>query len=347
MCAPPLKSMEEQFEELRVYLRGLAGSKVLVVTHRNADPDAIGCAFIMRDACASLGIKVEICIPEGPDKQARAILESFGFSWREECEPEDHLLVCDTSNKMMLGKAQYLLDAVKSLIVIDHHSPPGSLVERATASLIIPEPASTVLAVLLADKVGVRLDSTIATIGLTGILYDTRRFLTATPNVFLASKILLESGGDYALALKFLEPREDRSQAIARLKGVQRASVLDVCGYLVAVSESSAHEAAVAKALVTLGVDLALVAGGHDISRASVRVSGRLQEKGFDSSKLVEKVARMIGGEAGGHPGASGISKYEVKRNLKIVKNEVLRQLLLNAVEMIMEICDISGNSYQ
>ncbi|AKG38892.1 hypothetical protein MA03_05985 [Infirmifilum uzonense] len=331
--------MNQRVSEAAYYFSSIKGARALIITHRNADPDAIGCAYVLQSISTTLGFEAEVCLPEGPDRLSKRILNSLRVPWQEDCDTADLLVICDTSNKMMLGGAASLIDKAKEIIIIDHHSPPGNLISKASYSLIIGEPSATVIAVLLADALKVRLTKEISTIALSGILYDTRRYLSTTPNTFLASKILLEEEGDYDMALKLLEFPEDRSEIIAKLKGVQRASILDICGYLVAVTEASAHEAAVAKALVSLGVDLAIVAGGHEFSRTSIRVSNRLLEKGFDSSKLVADVATSLEAEAGGHPGASGISIY--KRGIKpnIIRNESLRRLLWHSVELLNEIC--------
>jgi len=321
------------------FLRSFTGKKLIITTHKNADPDAIGCAFVVKKVCTSLGIEAEVCLPEGPSSVSKKIMGTLGAQWRERCQEADGAVVCDTSNAVMLGDIRPLLEAETDILVIDHHFPPGVLAERAKVSIIAREPASTVIAVLLADRLGVEIDSRTALIALTGILYDTRRYLYTSPSTFLASKILLESGADYAQALKLIEEKEDRSELIARLKGVQRASVIDVCGYVIAVTESSAHEASVARTLVSLGVDLAIVLGGHDATRVSVRASERLLERGFDSSKLVSSVAKMLGGEGGGHPGASGYTNLASKK-LRGIRNRTLRQFLLNAIAEVMAFCE-------
>ncbi len=329
-----------EIEQAAAFLRELSGKRALVVTHKNADPDAIGCAYTVKKVCDSLGVKAEVHLPDGPSKVSRSILESLGVSWQEKWGEAQALIVCDTSNMSMIGDHPNLIEGIPEVLVIDHHFPPGSLAERASVRLIMQEPASTVIAVLLAERLGVKLDSVTATLALAGIIYDTRRFLYTSPNTFLASKLLLESGVDYIKTLKMLEEKEDYSEIIARLKGVQRASIVDVCGYLVAITESSAYEASVARTLVSLGVDLAIVVGGHGVSRASVRVSERLLRKGFDSSSLVADVARAIGGEAGGHPGASGYMRSIARREVKSFKNKTLRQLLLRAIDSLMGFCE-------
>ena len=331
--------MFQEFQKLRTLLESRQGYATVIVTHQNADPDAVGCAFILQKIFSSFGIKAEVCLPGGPDRHAGRMLSALELPWKEECDQADMLLVCDTSNESMLGGASRLIENVGEILIIDHHRPPGNLTGKATLSLVFDEPASTVIAVLLADFMGVNLDSRASTLALAGILYDTRRYLVVSPNTFQASKILLESGGEYDKALRLLESPQDRSEIIAKLKGVQRASIIDVCGYLVAVTEASAHEATVANALISLGADLAIVAGGREVSRASIRVSKRLLEKGFDSSKLVSDAASLVGAEAGGHPGASGLSKYVLGRKLSSMKNEELRALLLLSIRMIENIC--------
>lgn len=321
------------------FLHALEGKSVVILTHKNADPDAVGCAFVMQRICQQYRVHAEVYLPEGPSGLSKKILGTLGFTWQSEHPDSNAVIVCDTSNVHMLGEAGKVAEQASALLIIDHHKPPGNLVEKASITVLQEEPASTVLAVKIAEALKVDLDSKLSTLALTGIVYDTRRFMSASPATFHAAKWLLEMGGDYSLALKLLEEEEDRSEIIAKLKGVQRASILDVCGYIVAVSEVSSHEASVARALVSLGADLAIVAGGRDISRASIRVSGRLLERGFDSSRLVYKVAKELGGEGGGHSGASGIVRHSTTRGLRWTRSEELRQLVARALEMIWELC--------
>lgn len=311
---------------------------VLVATHVNADPDAVAAAFVLKSVLEKLGFRVRTCFPEGPSRLSKQLLDKLEIPYKNDCTCFSRLVViCDTSNESMLASAaECLKDA--EIVVVDHHEP-GNLVRRASLAAVYPEqPAATVIAVELAQLAGVSLEPKLATLALAGILYDTRRFSIATPKAFRAAAWLLESGGNYESAMLHPEEALEHSEKIARLKAAQRAMLIDVCGSIVALSEVTAYEASAARALITLGADVAFVLGGKEELRVSARASERVLDAGLSIAEIARRVAAVLGGEGGGHKGAGGLKIQGEKSQseiLRVISGEIIREL--------MELCREEG----
>lgn len=320
------------FEEFLKYIGRLASSEeILVVAHVNADPDAVATVLIVKRILEKQGLRVRTCFPEGPSKLSKELLGKLEITYENNCSCGAHyVVVCDTSNEVMLSNvAECLREA--EVIVVDHHEP-GNLLQRAVIALVDPkEPAATTIAVELAQLAGVDIGAKLATLALGGILYDTRRFVIATPRTLRSAAWLLESGGRYEVALPYPEEMLDYSERVARLKAAQRALFIDICGFIAAATEVTAYEASTARALVMLGADVAIVLGGKEELRVSARASDRILKAGLDIAAVARKVASIFGGEGGGHKGAGGV---KVRRGassnalLRAVTNELIREIL-------------------
>ncbi len=308
---------------------------VLIVTHTNADPDAVATALVVREVLSQLGLKAATCFPEGISRASRELLEKLGISYENSCTCRGrHVVVCDASNEAVLGEAAQCLAGAASLVIIDHHEA-GSLSGRARVAVIEPdEPAATTLAVELAQAAGVRLSPQLASLALGGILYDTKRFAVVSPRTLRAAAWLLECGGRYESALPRSEEELDYSEKVARLKAAQRALFVEVCGHIIALSEVTAYEASAARALVSLGADVAFVVGGKEEVRVSARASRKVLDKGVDLAEILRRVAEAVGGQGGGHKGAAGLN---VRGG--VTPGTVLRKLAEEVTRVLSEHC--------
>lgn len=305
--------------------------EVLVITHANADPDAVASALLLAHALTRLGVrKVVVAFPEGASKLSRKILEGLGMAVEYLSRPPRAryaaVAVVDATNRNQLGAFRGVLKGARVLL-LDHHLPPGDVASIANYAIVMRETAATVIAYFAAKRLGVPVDQQLATLALAGLLFDTRRFLHATPNSLRVAVQLIEEGGDYALALSLLKEEEDFSERVAKLKGAMRCHVLRVGSYLVAASEVGSFEASVARALVALGADVVLVASERDGEcRLSIRLSQLFHEKtSFSASRdLASRLTAGIRGEGGGHDTAASFkgtctSSFALREALGIV----------------------------
>ena len=283
-----------------------------MVSHANADPDAVASALLMHLALKHLGLDdVDVAFPEGPSRLSRKVLAGLNLDVRYlKAPPRRHYgaaVVVDATNFAQLTVFRRLVERLPLKLVVDHHVPQGDIVSGAAFSLVGNEPATVVLAYRVVRDLGLKLDPRLATLALSGLLFDSRRFAWTTPEALRAAASLVEEGGDYALALSLLEEETPFSERVARLKGALRSHVLRVGDFLVAASEVGSFEASVARSLVALGADAALVAsekGGE--CRLSVRLSkGFVERTGINAGlDVAAEVARSLGGRGGGHAAA-------------------------------------------
>ncbi|MEM1691714.1 MAG: DHH family phosphoesterase [Thermofilaceae archaeon] len=289
-----------------------AEEPVLIVTHVNADPDALASSILLNHLLKEMGFRdVDLAFPEGPSKLSRKIMDALNIRLKYVRKPGRRAYsaaaVVDATNGVQLSVFRPLVEQSALLLVIDHHVPPGELATRASFSLVREEPATTVLVYQAVEGLSVPLTGGLSTLALTGILFDSRRFIRATPETMRTVARLLELGGDYNLALSLLEEESPYAERVAKLKGALRSHVLNVGGFLVAVSEIGSYEASLARALISIGADLALVASARNGEcRLSIRASRSFLEKtGISASRdLALAVARELGGEGGGHDAA-------------------------------------------
>ncbi len=324
--------VEDFIEGFRRLFSGL--SSVLVVTHSNADPDAIASAVITLQLLEYLGSKACIGVPEGPSKVSRALLERLSIDLRF-CGGEtsyEGCVIVDSSNPVQLGSFRDSCLSAKVRALVDHHEL-GLLHGMVELKLVDVNASSTTeLIVRIAERVGVKLDGRIATLAVAGIIYDSRRFQNVSPHTFRVVNTLIEWGCDYSLALKSLVVErgsvEDLSRRVATLKALSRLRVEKAChDLLIAVTHIGSHESDVAKTLVNIGADVAVVlAEREDKARASVRVSERALEKGVKASTIASYIASKHRGEGGGHETVA-MAHIQLEEGVERIVDSIARSL--------------------
>lgn len=332
-------------EALAKYINSLSrDTQILVLTHINPDPDAVASVFLIKKILDTYGLNATILFPDAPSRVSKRILEKLDIDWTTTVEVHRPyaLVICDTSSSVLLGKNKNLLNNSEKTLVIDHHFPCGDLCEKAEFRIVLREPSTTAIIADIARKSNITLGEKLSTLALCGILYDTRRFAISSPSTFKTSAWLMEQGGDYNMALSLLTEKIQYSEKIARFKGIYRSSIVEVCGYIIATTEVSAFEASVARTLVSIGADVAIVIGGKkEEIRVSIRASKELLEKGFSASEISKRISKSLGGQGGGHEAAAGINillrnKGEAGR----LKNLLTKELLNETVRNILLYCE-------
>ena len=308
------------------------GSSVLVTTHVNADPDALASAYLIAHVAKSVGANhVDVFLPGGPSAVSKKIMRELMLP-----RPVDKLnitydvvIIVDTSCSELLGPAKDLVEG-SAVAIIDHHVSGGDLIKRARLAIVEQEVATSVIIADLMVNGGLKPNAKLSTLALCGILYDSRRFTRATPRALRVTAYLIELGGAYDKALKLLSEEQPLSEKIAKLKGAQRAIIVRFSTFLIAASQVSAHEAAVARALLSLGADVAVVAGGK---RGEVRICARaspsfVKKTGVRLGEFMSELARYIPGKGGGHDQAAGFNgRGDPSRALNLTVRLLLSKL--------------------
>jgi phosphoesterase RecJ-like protein len=291
--------MQIRDDEFRNLISGY--KRVLYLCHRNADPDAIGSGFALREAFGG-----DLAAVEGVSKTAAALMKAIGTDVLIDPSYEgyDLVVVVDTAVRLQVGD----LD-LKDYAVVDHHQD-RDLIEAAC--FYIQRPAdSTAEIVWEILKKSETLPSQKAALALVvGIITDTGRFKHAHASSFrTVAEILERSEIEYADALEVLSriPTET-SRRIAALRAASRAEIEWTNDWVVVSSEVGAFEGSSAMTLVEIGADVALVGGMHgDRCRISGRAKRNAVLAGLDLSAIMGEVGRAYQGDGGGHRGAAAL----------------------------------------
>ncbi|WP_158318595.1 DHH family phosphoesterase [Aeropyrum camini] len=290
---------------------GGVGKRSAVITHRNADPDAVGAALVIREVLKTLGHIPCLYSPEGVSRLSRKLLEAVGERFEPLCSLDEKpiaAIVVDAANLSQIAGAEKLFETARFKAVIDHHER-GSIHEAVDVAVVDPGAgSSSELAVKTAVEAGVKIPSPVATAALGGIVYDTGRFLRASRLSFEAAAHLIALGADYGKVLdtsrqKGRRDRGDLSLRLAKLKAYSRLRVGRACGeLLIAATYIGSFESTVAKSLVDEAADVAIaVAERATEFRVSVRVSHLALENGVTAQAIASMLAEKFGGEGGGH----------------------------------------------
>lgn len=320
--------MQIRIQELDKIIRILAtpNQKKLVLVHHNADPDSIGSA-------ASLKIvfpNVDIGITGDVSRTAERLLETLRVSVVNEPELKNYnqVILVDTASSAQLGP---YADKIENPIVIDHHAP--SPVWEHAKFYYCDENKSSCTEIIyelirIAHHLGFidfSFDSGGSTniedlerVGLAllvGIVSDTANFRYATPFTFLTFANLLRQTGrqmDEILEIVEGDAIEDPSRKVAHLKAAQRIvwKKLGDDGVLMATSNVSSFEASAAKAILTLGADVVVVAAQRgDEVRISARARRSVLERyDIHLGRLMHEIAATFKCGGGGHEGSAGLN---------------------------------------
>jgi len=314
--------------------------RVAVVTHINADPDALASALLAKLLVDRLyGADADLIFPEGLSSVSKRLAERFlsGMEFLENFVGNyDLYLVVDSSSSSALREVgEKVLSYASRAVIIDHHFPPGDLVQGAAYVCVRRELACTNILLEAVFKAGIDLDRGLASISLAGILYDTGRFQRADPKTFMLSSKLLEIGVDYEEVVGLLQEPMSLSERVARLKAASRCLIIRVGDYIICGSHVSSHEASAARGLLSLGADVAVVVGGK---RGEIRVSFRSTQEFYRNTgislgrDIVPLLSDIMEGSGGGHATAAGFNGVgDVQKTLQLVlrllSSEVYRRV--------------------
>ena len=314
----------------------LRQGRTLVLSHVNADIDAMGCSI----ALAAMFPGVEVGAVESVSRGAQNLLQHFEGRYpvltdppvAANAAPYDRVLFVDTATPAQVGHYAPML---ATSIVIDHHAPDAAL--RAVNPRYVCDPDSPSCAQLvhrLAREAGAQVNGDAAFALVAGIVADTERFRIA-PNSAVedALAILRAAGIELSEVIGAMErPVYDRSQVVAVLKAAQRMAHMEAGQFILAHTRVGAFEASAARHMVSMGADVALVVHeeGGTVS-ITARASRRALDAGFHLGDYMQRLAQVVGGSGGGHAGAAGFKApgkvEDVEPRAVALAREMLRRL--------------------
>jgi nanoRNase/pAp phosphatase (c-di-AMP/oligoRNAs hydrolase) len=328
-----------QFTDITQVLDELHAKLVVLLSHHNADPDAICSAY----AFASLlkysrpGLEVEIGAAHGISRLSKHLLNYLPIEMKAEprLDEANAIVLLDTNTIQQLDSlAEKVRVSKVPIIVIDHHAAHPETQQIARICITSEESSSTCEIVYnFFKQIGVKPGQNEAKALFLGIAFDTRHFVLASSSTLKNIAELIDAGVNAQETLPLLALPIDFSERVARLKACRRAKLLKIGEWIAAFSHVSAYQASAARALIDLGAHVAAVAGQKN---ESIEISLRANQEFYAKTglHLGKDVAKPLGeflhGMGGGHATAAGVNGTgDIETGLKFCLR-LLRQRLTN-----------------
>jgi len=288
--------------------------RVAIVCHRNADVDAYLSAYALSKLLGRVAPRAEVDIvtPEGMTVIARRVSRAFPHRVIERSHSTYDLFVAvDVGHtellKSWLGR---MIEGEAVKVLVDHHPlRKRSIYDRAIVDTKATSAAEVVCKIF--KVLDLSMNKEVAQALLVAILFDSQNLGIAGAGTLRTVTDLIDRGARLEEARRMLRSRPDYGEVIARLKGAQRLRILRLGAWIVATSRVGSFQAAVARSLLGLGADVAIVTGKTDPeTRSSLRSTPRFfEETGIHlGTGVAEVVATKGGGYGGGHPTAASMS---------------------------------------
>jgi phosphoesterase RecJ-like protein len=188
--------MRSEAQEIRRLVDG--SSRVVVISHKDADGDTLGSALAMTEVISGKGKDVSMRVPP-PVPEIYGFMPGFDrINLEESGRPPDLVVVMDASNLERLSDTLGPLPEGTPVINIDHHV---SNTRFGTLNLVVPDASSTAEVTFdLLRELDIPITPTIATNLYAGVLTDTGGFRheNTTYRVLEIAAELVKRGADAA-----------------------------------------------------------------------------------------------------------------------------------------------------
>jgi len=321
-------------EELCRLLKG----NVIIICHHNADPDAVCSAFALLCLVAEIdaNTNAKIIYPDTVSRVSARIMKHYRINAQaiDDLGKPNTIIVVDTGNLSQLDRiAPFLASSPVPKVFIDHH-PRNPEVETLAALYISDELAVATCEIVyeLFHDLGFKPNQETASALLAGLAFDSRHFSLGTQRTFRVAADLIDLGASLTTTWELLGGEIDESERIARLKAAQRMTVTRVGRWLIASSVVGSFQSSSARAMISLGADVAIVGGGD---KGNVQASLRSTEEFRTTTNIrlgedvTKRLSENLGGSGGGHSTAAayngkGDPKAFVREATEIIKSLVI-----------------------
>lgn len=306
-----------QIQDITALLDKVNARFVILLCHHNADPDAIGAAYAFSSLLGRLRprLRTEIAAAEGPSRLSKHLLNTLPVRLTADphIEEADVIVLLDTNTIQQLDDWAERVKASKApMIVIDHHASHPET-EQLAALSVSDENASSTCEIIYRFfmDMNVRFTEVEAKALFLGIAFDTRHFILANSATLKIVADLIDAGVNARETLALLSLPMEESERIARLKASKRVKLLKIGDWIVAFSHVSAYQASAARALISLGAHVAIVAGQRD---ENLRVSMRASQEFYRVTgvhlgrDLAKPLGEHLRGMGGGHAVSAGVN---------------------------------------
>jgi nanoRNase/pAp phosphatase (c-di-AMP/oligoRNAs hydrolase) len=288
--------------------------RAAVVCHRNADADSYLSAYAVSKLLKAIAPKceVEIVTPGGMTTLTKKLSAKFPHATVERSDEDYDLYVAvDVGDEELLNEWKEKMRGSQGVkVLVDHHP----LRDRTAYDRVIVDQGATSAAEVvfaLFQELGAEMDDQTAQALLDAIMFDSSHLAIASPSGLRAVVKLMDAGADVTLARRDLRSEPDYGEVLAKLKGAQRLKIYKAGDWVAVTSRVGSFQAHVARSLVYLGADLAVVGGE---SEGETRVSLRSTQRFLDGTKVqlgtqvAEEMSNRLGGHGGGHATAASFS---------------------------------------
>lgn len=276
----------------------------LVLLHGNADADALASAFAVQQAFPD----VTIGVSGGLDRVSKQLAKILNIPTAEDVSKVQHVrvLVLDTSGPEQLNLE---IDLSKTIIV-DHHTRNARWEKAAMYHCDDSKSSCSEIIFELLRREKRKITREMALALLFGMLTDSGYFRFGKKETLVTfSEIMGLHDIQMDEAMNLVDLDVDISERISQLKGAQRLKYWKVGDHIVAISQGSAYEASVCKAMLGLGADIVFVGSQRgEQFRISARATQAMVRKGVHLGKLMGGVGSETSNGGGGHPGAAGLT---------------------------------------
>ncbi|MCL7398804.1 MAG: DHH family phosphoesterase [Thaumarchaeota archaeon] len=327
---------EKLAEEVANLLKSMSGKTVAIVTHVGGDADAVGAAYVLKRVLEeNLGCTTaHVHIPDEMSAQVRAMVNYLKLDVKSGAIGDvDAVILVDIGSLEQV--AEHLEDVMKmqgKVYIIDHHAPPHGGYPQGF--FVFFSESYRALCELVMDVVklmGIKLDTLEAEALFLGIYYDTARLSLADSETMANICELVKLGINPSKGIQSVEVPIDISERIARLKGAMRMNLYRAGEWLIATSQVSSFQTSVARAILSLGCHVSIVAGEY---KNGVAVSMRSQQDFFAKTNinLGKDVAQTVGARLGGYGGGHATA---ARAYCNSTPDEVIK-LCLNLLEGLL-----------
>ena len=276
---------------------------ILLICHRDPDPDSYGSAMALFDALKRMGKRVRVECPTPPPVNL-----SYLYREMEEFSPK-FVVTIDVASRTMLGDGEKRKQHID--LCIDHH-PTNPLF--AVETLLAPYAATGEAIFEVIEALGVPLTPFCATAIYTAIAGDTGsfRYSSTSTQTLRYAALLMEAGADAALVRRRLFENKSHgrvaveSAAMGGIRYYENGRIAVISVSMALLSETGTHESELellASAPIQIeGVDIGITLKERD--DGSARISVRTSENADAAAICMEF-------SGGGHVRAAGCRIFD------------------------------------
>lgn len=324
------------------------GKKIVIVTHHNADVDAVGTAIAFSELIEkTLGQNApDILCPDGASIAGKRLAKRCGVEFLTNITDRTTkycgTIIVDSLEPEQLSPLT--LDELPKplLLVMDHHyEKDGLFKQNALAYISTPLPSCAELfyKTFKAVKQWNTLSPTSRLALVAAIITDTQGLRSAIPQTFLTLYELTrddpETYNDAKTAIAVPQEDSERIAALKALKSIgyeriKKDNLSDGKEILVAWCHAGNFEAYVANVLIRCGADVGIVScGKKGFVRLSARARKRVEPLLHLGKQVMEPIGEELNGSGGGHAGAASANVYDTEENDALQKCVTLiRQII-------------------